>query len=167
MTQKANPAASRLTRGGRPRKFVEPSHPITITLPERTLKKLTVINKDRAKAIASVVDRAVPDTDMQPLLAEVIRVGPGIGLVLVGPCRHLHNIEGLRMIEIMPTRHLLSIKSGMAPALIEVALMDMLERIPENDHSDRILITKLVSILRSTRQLRRMNKEEILIVDTN
>ncbi len=155
------------SRGGRPRKFTEPSRPITVTLPERTLKQLTQINNDRAKAIAKAVSMAVAELDTTSSTAEIIKNGSGVGFVVVGPSRYLKNVAGLRMVEIMPDRHLLTIKTGTSPAALEVELLDIIERIPSNDRTELDLLTKLTGILRSTRQASRMNKEEVLLIDVD
>jgi len=157
------------SRGGRPRKFAEPSQPITVTLPDRTLRQLSQIGKDRAKAIAKAVSMAVADRGIEndsSSAVEIVPAGSGFGLVLIGPSRYLKNLDGLRMVEIMPDRHLLTIQTGTSPASLEVEILDILERIPTTEHYEISLMTKLVGILRSTRQSSRMNKEEILIVNT-
>jgi len=158
-------SSSKSSRGGRPRKFSEPSQPITVTLPDRTLRQLTQINKDRAKAIAKAVSLAVAELDTVSSTAEVIKTESGVGLVLVGPSRYLKSVRGLRMVEIMPDRHLLTVKTGTSPADLEVELMDIIERIPPNEFNELALLAKLSGILRTTRRSSRMNKEEVLLVD--
>lgn len=109
---------------------------------------------------------AVSDLDTTSGTAEIIKTGSGVGLVLVGPSRYLKSVGGLRMVEIMPGRYLLTIKTGTSPANLEVELLDIIDRVPPNDFVELELLTKLAGILRSTRQSSRMNKEEILLVDT-
>jgi hypothetical protein len=169
VVSKQKNASAKKSRGGRPRKFPEPSQPITVTLPDRTLRQLSQIGKDRAKAIAKAVSLAVADrgTDNDATSAvEIVSAGAGIGLVLIGPSRYLSKLDGLRMVEIMPDRYLLTIQTGTSPASLEVGILDILERIPSTEQYEVTLMTKLVGILRSTRQSSRMNKEEILIVNT-
>ncbi len=155
------------SRGGRPRKFSEPSRPITVTLPDRTLRQLTQINNDRAKAIAKAVSMAVTELDTTSSAAEIIKTGSGVGLVMVGPSRYLKDVSGLRMVEIMPNRHLLTITSGTSPTSVEVELLDIIERVPPHDFAEIGLLTKLAGILRSTRQSSRIKKEEVLLVDAD
>jgi hypothetical protein len=63
---------SKSSRGGRPRKFAEPTRPVTVTIPDRTLKQLVHIDKDRAKAIAKAVNMAVDEVDVSSSTAEII-----------------------------------------------------------------------------------------------
>lgn len=165
--RKSTSKTTKSSRGGRPRKFSEPSRPITVTLPDRTLRQLTQINSDRAKAIAKAVSLAVAELDTTSSAAEIIKTGSGVGLVMVGPSRYLKDVSGLRMVEIMPNRHLLTIASGTSPASVEVELLDIIERVPQHDFGEIGLLTKLAGILRSTRQSSRIKKEEVLLVDAD
>jgi len=56
---KAEKSTAKENKGGRPRKFAEPSRPITITLPEKTLRSLERIDTDRGRAIVKVTERAL------------------------------------------------------------------------------------------------------------
>lgn len=72
--------------GGRPPKFPEPCSVITLTLPERTLAQLAMIDNDRARAIAHAAERVVGDqVAVPPPPVEVIRVAPGVDVSRPGP----------------------------------------------------------------------------------
>ena len=45
--------------GGRPPKFREPRHPVTMTLPERILDQLAEIDPDRTRAVVKVTEAVV------------------------------------------------------------------------------------------------------------
>ncbi len=159
-------AASRPSRGGRPRKFNEPSRPITVTLPERTLEMLARLDDDRAKAIAKAAQAIVEGPRSEGGEAEVIPIGSGSGLLVVGPSRHLRSLAFIRMVEIIPGRYILTVPSGTVVDTIEVALADLVDTVPESEKGERSLLLRLLSLLRSARRSRRMSKEEILLVGT-
>ena len=66
-------AKTERTPGGRPPKFKEPSGPVTVTLPKRTLDQLRSIDDDRAIAIVKAVDAAVGSGRGHALQIEVNR----------------------------------------------------------------------------------------------
>lgn len=150
--------------GGRPRKFSEPSHPVTVTLPERTLKNLYAIDKDRARAIARVTDMAIPDEVPPAKLVEVARVAPGIGMLVVPPSRLLRSIRLIRLVEVAPSRFLITVPTGTAPSELEVALHDALEDTPMNELRERGIVTELLKQMRHIRKSDGMSKAEVLFV---
>jgi len=151
-------------RSGRPRKFAEPSRPVTLTLPVRTLEQIRQLGADRARVVERLVDEASSRKASQSGYASVVRMGHHSGLVVVGACRPLASIPGIRLVEIAPGRHLLSVRPGTSPADLELALSDALEDIPTQDASDRDTLTSLSAILKSARRSFRLSREEILIL---
>lgn len=163
VTVGAKPPA-RPSRGGRPRKFNEPSRPVTVTLPESALGHLARIDDDRAKAIAKAARAVVEGPREESAAVEVIPIGTGTGLLMVGPSRHLRSLHILRMVEIIPGRYILTIPPGTAIETIEVALTDLMDTVPESDRDERALLVRLLTLFRAARRGRRMSKEEILLV---
>ncbi len=113
--------------GGRPPKFREARRPVTVTLPERTLDQLHSISTDRAKAIVKAVDSLSATAAQTPLRAEVVEMAPGTGVIVVPPNQSLRSIPFLKMIEIAPLRHLLTLDSGTPIEKVEISLIDLLE----------------------------------------
>lgn len=150
--------------GGRPRKFAEASRPITVTLPERTLRQLEAIDRDRARALVRVTDMALPDTVPGDELVDVVEVAPGLGMIVVGPSRYLRNISLIRLVEVAPSRFLLTIPSGTAIPQVEVALADILEDVPANEPQERDLLAALHDHLRRMRRADQVSKAEVLFV---
>ncbi len=159
--------AAGVSRGGRPPKFDEPSMPVTVTLPLSTLAQLASLGKDRAKAIVKAVRSIVVGPKPESAGAAVVPVGEGSGLVVVRPSRYLRGIDGLRLVEILPGRSILTVRSGMSSDSIEVALTDVLDTVPDSETVERSLLVQLLAILRAARKTRRMTKEEILLVGTD
>jgi hypothetical protein len=138
--------------------------PVTVTLPLSTLAQLESLGKDRAKAIAKAVRGVVLGAEPESSGAEIVPVGEGSGLVVVRPSRFLREIEGLRLVEIVPGRSILTVRAGMSSDSLEVALTDLLDTVPDSETSERSLLLQLLGILRTARKTRRMTKEEILLV---
>jgi hypothetical protein len=150
-------------RSGRPPKFAEPRRPVTVTLPERTLRQLTSIHPDRAKAIAKAVDVVVGEREAVRGV-EQLEVARGQKLLVVGPNGYLEKIPGLQMVEISHGRFLLVLQSGMPVDSLEVAITDLIEEVPEEQEQDLRVLKSLLEIVRSLRRERRIAKAEILFV---
>jgi len=151
--------------GGRPSKFSEPSRPVTITLPERILSLLSTVNPDRALAITSVVDSLFSSSDNQQHLFEIRKVSTGKSIILVGHSKYLSQIPWLRLIEVGPARHIISIQSGTSIESMEVAIHDLLEDLPDSEHHEREILEALMKSIRTSRRSKKSVKEEILFVE--
>lgn len=149
---------------GRPTKFKEPSRPVTLTLPERTLQKLQSIHPDKAQAIVKVVNAATSNKDSLTNTVQTIEVTPGQSLIVVGPSRALRKIPWLRLVEIAPSRYLLSIPSGTAIEALELAIVDLINETPKKDEYEYNLLEELKETMGSVRKGNRISKAEILFV---
>lgn len=152
--------------GGRPPKFGEPSRPVTVTLPERTLSQLARIHNDRARAIVKATD-ALTSAGSRGNPVEVVEVAEGIGLIVVGPSRALRAIPWLKMFEIAPARYILSIPAGTPVDSLEVALHDIVETRGILDEEDRLMVEQLLKRIRGLRRRQEVSRSEILLVDTS
>jgi hypothetical protein len=150
---------------GRPRKFKEPSRPVTVTLPERTLDRLELIDSDRARAIVKAVDGAVEDEQGALRRVDVIEMAPGTGLLVVPATRTLAKIPWLKMIEIAPGRFLIAIQSGTAIEKVEVALNDLIDEAKRSAPQDDDVLTVLRETVAKLRRKERVSKAEVLLVD--
>lgn len=152
--------------GGRPRKFAEPSTRITITLPKSTLKDLAAIHGDRAQAIVRATRAAMGGIPGRAKPVEVVEMIPGSGLIVVGPCASLSRIPWLNMIEIASTRYLLTVPSGTAVEVLEVAIRDAIEQLPAAEQRERTMLETLKDLLVGVRRTSTVTKAELLIVKT-
>ena len=152
--------------GGRPPKFREPRRAVTLTLPERTLKQLAAVDRDRARAIVKVTDATVDDNLPADKLVEVVEVEPGMGVILVGPSACLRRIPWLKLVEVAPARHLLVIPTGMPIDSLEVAIMDLLDDLLPDDHRERTILKELELKIRQLRRGKKVSKAELLFIDT-
>jgi hypothetical protein len=139
-----------------------------MTLPERILEKLALIDPDRTRAVVKVTEAVsgIGDGAFKPV--ELVEMAPGHSLIVVGPCQALSEIPWIRMIEITPARYLLAIPSGTPIEVLEVALRDMLND-PEMKNNERewSMLQELLNVIGQTRRTRRVSKAEILIIGTD
>jgi len=149
---------------GRPPKFEEARRPITVTLPERILQQLAALHGDRARAIVKATTLAIGFSPEERPLVDVVEVRPGESIIIVGPSRRLKEIPWLRLVEVAPARHLLVIPSGTAIEQLEVAVSDILDRLPPEEKYEHELLDELHRLLRQRRRQQDVSKAEILLI---
>ena len=93
-----------------------------------------------------------------------VRIAPNKAIILVGHSAQLKRIPFLRLIEVAPGRHLISVQSGTSIESMEVALHDLLETLPADGSAERAILEGLMQIIRSSRRTHNTTKEEILFV---
>jgi hypothetical protein len=154
--------------GGRPPKFDEPRHPVTMTLPERILDRLAEIDQDRACAVVKVTETVSETVKGHLKPVELIEVMPGKALIVVGPTDGLKKIPWVKLVEIAPNRYILTVPSGTPVEALEVALRDLYDN-PETKKStfDRTILNELLELISYQRRAQRLSKAEILVIDTN
>ena len=150
--------------GGRPPKFDEPRRVITVTLPERTLRQLTALEPDLARAIVKASDALSRGSNHKRPLVEVLKVATGTSVIVVGPSRCLREIPWLRLIEIAPARFLLTIVPGTAIESIEVAILDLLDGLSQDDDHERSILIELRRRIQTLRRDQAIWKAELLFV---
>lgn len=150
--------------GGRPPKFAEPRRPITVTLPERILRKLQSVNNDLCRAIVKCVEAVTGESDRPLKQVELIEVSPGQALIIIGPCSALLQVKWLRLVEIAPARYLLVLPSGTQVEVLEVAIHDLLvdQDLADNE---RKLLSELRDVIGHQRRGQMLSKAELLFVD--
>lgn len=147
---------------GRPPKFLEDRHPVTVTLPVRVLDILKTVDPDRARAIAKLADMVSRGgRDRKPV--EIVEVAPHRGLIVVTESPSLRSIEGLRLIEIAPTRFLITVEASLSVESLEVQIQDRIEE-ASGSPEEIALLKELFSQLRHQRRRKAVSKEELLIV---
>lgn len=154
-------------RGGRPAKFAEPSRPVTVTLPERVLRLLATVDSDRAKAIAKLADFSLVMNGNPLKPVATVTIAEGRAIILVNFSEQLKRLPWLRLIEVAPARHLISIRSGTSIETMELAMRDLLEDLSKEKSVEREMLEALVKIIRESRRTKTTWKEEILFIATN
>jgi hypothetical protein len=153
--------------GGRPRKYAEPSQPITITLPNTTLKQLQQIDTDRGRAIVKLARDASWDTAPNRGSVEIVEFAENTGLVVVGPNHILGTIPFLQLVQVAPGRFLLALAPDNDFHQLEIALTDLLETAGQEggvDAADSELISRLLKHLRNFRRSDSMTLAQIVLV---
>ena len=156
---------NRESAGGRPPKFKEVRRPITVTLPERVLKALAMINKDRALALVKCVEAVAGTGKESNKPVELVEVLPGQALIVVGPCPSLSRIAWLRLVEISPTRYLLVLPPGKPVDSLELELMDLIESTALHDKQERAILCDLRLLVNTQRRLNKISQGELVFVD--
>lgn len=157
-------ASSERSPGGRPPKFKEPSGPVTVTLPDRTLAQLRSLDDDRARAIVKAVDAVVGSGADGSPHAEVIEMAPGIGVVVIPPNRSLRTIPWLKLIEVAPARYLLTIVPGTPIEKVEIALLDLIEDARSSAPDEVPMLKTLRGKIGQLRRGEKISMAEILFV---
>jgi hypothetical protein len=152
-------------RKGRPPKFHEPRRPVTVTLPESTLDRLASIDPDRARAIVKLTDATIPNHGKSPDV-ELVEVAPGLGVIIVGPSELLRKIKWLRLVEVAPTRFLITIPLGTSVDSLELAIVDLLEEAKPGGWDHSTLLT-LRNLIRKLRRRGELSKAEMLFINTH
>jgi hypothetical protein len=152
-------------QGGRPPKFNEPSRPVTLTLPDSTLKQLESIDSDRAQAIVKLTHTAFPEPhQVQPV--EIVNVDRDSGLLIVGSNDTLKAIPFLKLIEVALGRFLIAIDQGHDFRSLELALRDLIEE-GQVPLQDRPTIESLLESIRTVRRKDQATQATILFVPTS
>lgn len=152
--------------GGRPPKFREPRRPVTMTLPERILDQLAMIDPDRSCAVVKVTEAVVGTGKGRFKPVELIEMAPGKSVIVVGPSKALRQIPWLKLIEIARARYLLTIPSGTPIEALEVVLRDLSSN-PElqKNKREKPVLYELLKLIGHHRRTQRLSKTEILIVE--
>ena len=136
-----------------------------MTLPDRVLKELESVSRDRAEAIVKCVD-AVKGAGRHALKAvELVEVIPGKALIVVGPSRLLKQIQWLRLVEIAPARYLLVLPSGTPVEMLEVEIQDVVDNLEPGAESERQLLSELRTLLAHQRHRKTISKAELVFID--
>jgi hypothetical protein len=149
---------------GRPRKFSGISRPVTITLPERTLKLLESVDGDRALAIVKAVDIAVGPNDSKHEPVRLVKVDKHSSLIVVGPSRTLRQIPWLNLVEITTAQFIIVLPTGTAPERLELEILDILSILPSEDAYERALLEGLQRRISAMRKTKGLGTSEIVLL---
>ncbi len=150
---------------GRPPKFDEQSSPITVTLPLRILRKLEHVASDRGKAIVKCVEGFTDKVFSNEKKVEIVKISDKAGMIIIGRCRCLERIPWLRLIEIAPSRFLLSVPLGTSITSLEVSINDLIEHQAADNNYEKELLEELRQCISHHRRQEIVTKGEILFVD--
>ncbi len=127
--------AASAPRRGRPRKFAEPSRPVTLTLPEHVIDALEAIDPDLSRAVVRLAQSAVARQPHPP--AELVVFGRR-SVIAVNPTKTLEQRTGVVLVPLADGRALISFDESMTPARLELTIQDALDDHDLPDEDGRI-----------------------------
>lgn len=124
--------AASAPRRGRPRKFAEPSRPVTLTLPEHVIEALESIDADLSRAVVRLAQSEAASRPHPP--AELIAFGRR-SVIAVNPTKTLEQRTGVVLVPLADGRALICFDESMTPARLELTIQDALDDhdLPEED----------------------------------
>ena len=152
------------SKGGRPPKFDEPSRPVTLTLPERTLEILENIDSDRAWAIVKATDLAAGEYPAPQKRVELLKITSDKALIIVTRNKPLRDIRWLRVVVVSPGQLLSVIPTGTAVETLEIEMLDLLITVHILATDDCDLFQELLDVLSHHRIRSGMSREQILFI---
>jgi hypothetical protein len=153
--------------GGRPPKFDEPSRPVTMTLPLRTLDLLETLGPDRARAIVRFVDIASNEMQSTAQLVDMVPISEGSSLLVVPENRSLRQFSWLKMIEVAAGRYLLAVDTGTPIERIELALTDLIDNVRTTEPAEVTMLQDLLDKFRRIRRTGAITTTEIFLLTVN
>jgi hypothetical protein len=136
-----------------------------VTLPERVLRLLAAVDRDRARAIVRLAEGSPVETAAPRPRVELAAISPDRALIFVADSRKLARLPWLRLVPVAPGRHLLSLLPGTSIEKLELSLGDLIEELTADEGDERELLEGLLRCLRAPRRSQRVVKEELLFVD--
>ena len=135
---------------GRPKKFAQPSRPVTLTLPEAAIDALTRVNRDLSRAIVRLAQPSLAPASHPP--AELVSFGSR-AVIVVNPTRTLEQRTGVLLVPLSDGRALLAFDDSMSSNQLELMVQDALEdqSLPADDAE---VFRGILSILRDARRAR-------------
>lgn len=117
---------------GRPRKFAQPSRPVSLTLPEPVIAALTSVDRDLSRAIVRLAQPELAAKPHPP--AELVSFGSR-AVIVVTPTRTLERRTGVLLVPLSDGRALISFDDTMTANRLELTIQDALEeaRLPADD----------------------------------
>lgn len=145
---------------GRPRKFMEPSRTLTLTLPESVLSALAAIHADISTAIVRLVGREGHRTKRKA--ADLLVFGQR-AVITIRPTPSLELRAGVQLVPLPDGRALISLDEPASLSALQLSLSDALED-PEMDAADRAVYENLRNILRDARRSSNVSLQQRQII---
>jgi hypothetical protein len=97
----------------------------------------------------------------------LINLSDDAAVLVIGPCRSLEQIPWLNLVEITPSRYIMTIPTGTPLASLEVALLDLIETLPEERMADLQPLQEIRLQLSQHRRQDQENTREIFLLNPN
>ena len=149
-------------RPGRPRKYDRPSRPLTVTLPEDVIARLSAIDADLGRAIVSVAERQSRRPVRATRPAEIASYGRH-AVIVVTPVKVLKRLPGVQLVPVGAGRALIALEHPHSIPRLELDIRDAIERDGVGSQERRTL-EAIADILRRARQTPGLTVEERTII---
>ena len=161
------PSVKSRPRRGRPRKYGRPARPVTLTLPEDIVSRLSAIDADLGQAIVSIVSKRAPRAAAgartgRAAVAERASCGAE-DVIIVSPTPALARLAGVQLVPAGSGRALIALAPSRSIAGLELDLRDALEN-GGLAARDRTTFAAIADILRRARRSRRVTVEQRSII---
>lgn len=144
----------------------EPKRIVTVALPEKTLSVLETYDQDLAQAIMKMTDLAIQRAFPKGNSYEIVKVAPRKAVFIVGSNTLLTKIKWLKLVQVAPGRNLITIPPGTSLELLEVTILELIEKMSSDESMDKDLLEEFCKYVGRLRRNKKMSTVEILIVDT-
>ena len=111
-------------RRGRPRKFLDRSRSVTLTLPEPVIAALEALDPDLSRAVVRV---AQPEMRKRPHPPAELAMFGRRAVIVVNPTRTLERRTGVLLVPLTDGRALIAFDESMTVARLELKIQDELE----------------------------------------
>lgn len=150
-------------RRGRPRKFSQPSRPVTLTLPESVIESLGEVDRDISRAIVRLAQSDEAREPRPP--AELVQFGRR-AVIVVTPTRTLEKRTGVVLVPLSDGRALISFDGSMTPAGLELTIQDALDEhdLPADDSRVFESIRDLLRDVRRSSSVR-LRQQHIMVLE--
>jgi hypothetical protein len=146
---------------GRPRKFGRPARPVTLTLPDDVIERLSALDGDLGRAVVGLVERARQKAEPRRP-AEVATWG-NRSVILVVPVKALARLRGVQLIPVSDGKALIALDHPHGIPQLELDLRDMLESNIVKGQ-DRVVLESVAKILKQARLSHRVAVAERSII---
>ena len=147
---------------GRPPKFGRPSRPVTITLPEDVIARLSAIDADLGQAIVSMLEHHPKIARVTRRSAELSNYGANAVIVVI-PVKALRQLPGVQLVPIGQNRALISLDRPHSVSRLELDVRDVLMRDGVKG-VERQTLEAIADILRRARLSKTVRVEERMII---
>lgn len=122
-----------------------------------------MVDTDRAKGIVKCVENTLAAKRKNSV--NVLKISDKEGVLTVGPCNILNNIPQIKLIEISPLHYIISKPVGTPVEMIEIALIDLIEKISDDQYEEKETLMNIRNYLKRHRETNSLQTREILLLN--
>ena len=147
---------------GRPMKYGRASRPVTLTLPEDVIARLSAVDLDLGRAIVALAERDRRPRARPLRRAEIAPYG-NHAVIIVNPARVLKRLPGVELVPIGGGRALIALDRELSVSHLELEIRDAIDR-DAVAGEERHTLEAIADILRHARLSRGVSLEQRTII---